>query len=474
MKQLIDMIEAVAYEKSMPQSAVREAMESAIAALARKEQKEPGGYFHADIDEDGNVSVWRVWQIVDNVMDEDRERLGENVGDVEMDEVPVPQWNRQGLQVVKQVLAQRLKQGLRQTIADAWKNRQGDVVMGMVKRVDKNRVIVDLGEPVEGVLAGRDRIPGEIFRVGQRVRALVAEVNSEGQGPVITLSRTHDDFLRELISIEVPEVDLGQVHIRAIARDPGSRAKVAVQAGPGLRHGAAAVCVGMRGVRAQAIGAEINGERVEFLEWNDDPVQMIIAAMSPAVITTLVMDENTKVCTVAVSKENLARAIGTRGQNVRLASKLTGWTINLMSQEDFQAKDEAEKTSAKESLMGLMDMDEEMAEVLMDEGFMNVQDIHHADVAELMSIEGVDEDLAQMIKERAENAVLLQQELEEYEHGLASLDQITEKDIQALEEQQITTLQDLADQATDDVEWEGDTEQLGRWIMEARRKVGMI
>ena len=475
MKQLVEMIEAVAYEKAMPEASVREAMESAIASLARKESREPGGSFFAEIDKDGNVRCFRVWEIVDNVMDEDRERLGENVGDIEHDEVPVPQWTRQGLQVVKQVLAQKLKQGLRQTIASAWKGREGEVVMGVVKRIDKNRIIVDLGEPAEGVIAGRNRIPGEMFKVGHRVRAVVDKVDEENMGAVIELSRTSDQFLRELIAIEVPEVELGQVHIRSIARDPGSRAKIAVEAGTGLRNHPAAVCVGMRGVRAQAISSELNGERLEFIEWSDDPAQFLLQAMTPAEVTTLYMDETTQSARVAVSQDKLARAIGSRGQNVRLASKLTGWTINLMSNEDYDNKMQEEAQEAMAQLMELMDMDEEFAQVLVEEGFMTVEDVFHSSVATLMTIDGIDEDTATMLRERAQDAILLKQMLEEPDvNDLRVVEGMTDEAILVLENQGIATTQDLADQATDDVEGFDDPEMVGAWIIDARKKVGMI
>ena len=474
MKELADMIEAVAYEKGMPEEAVRDAMEAAIAALARKEQKEPGGAFHAEIEpKTGEVNVWRLWDIVDNVMDEDRERLGSNVGDVEHDTVETPKWTRQGLQVVKQVLAQRLKQGLRKTIADNWKGREGDIVLGVVKRIDKNRVLVDLGEPAEGVLAGRGRIPGEMFKVGHRVRAVVQSVNEEGHGPVIELSRTSEEFLRELIAVEVPEVDLGQVIIRAVARDAGQRAKIAVEAGLGLRNHPTAVCIGMRGVRAQAISGELNGERLEFIEWNDNPAELLVAAMEPAEITKLVMDETTKTATVAVDQTKMARAIGSRGQNIRLASKLTGWTIELLSNDDFEAKSEAEVAEAKEIFINLMDLDEEFAAVLTDEGFLTIDDIYFCSVEDLMSISGIDEDTALVLKERAGEAMTFQQYMNIEDDSLLSLDKITQDEVIALNALEVNSLQDMADLGLGDIEW-NDDEQLSAWIMQARKKVGMI
>ena len=477
-KQLVDMIEAVAYEKSMPEDLVRAAMESAIAALARREQKAPNGTFRAAIAKDGSVTVVRVWSLVDEVLDADREVLRDGRTEDEIEEaVDTPQWTRQGLQVVKQVLAQKLKQGLRATIAEAWQDRVGDIVMGVVKRVDKNRIVLDLGEPVEGVISGKDRIPGEIFKMGHRCRAIVTEVNAEGQGAVITLSRTADDFVRELISIEVPEVDLGQVIIKAVARDPGQRAKVAVQAGNGLRNHPAAVCVGMRGVRAQAVSNEINGERLEFIQWSDNPAEMLIAALSPAEVSTLILEEGDRRAMVGVQKENLARAIGSRGQNVRLASRLTGWNVELMSEEDLQAKREAEDQQAKQDLMDAMDMDEEMADLLVAEGFSTVEDIHFSPIGDLLVIEGLDEELADILKERAERAVLLKEMLEvrDDDSELMVLKGISSEDVEVLGKQGIVTLQDLADQGVMDIEWnEERDDELSAWIMEARERTGMI
>lgn len=480
MKQLIDMIEAVAYEKNMPKDRVHEAMEGAIAALARKENKEPGALFHTEIDKEGNVTCWRVWDIVDNVMDEDRERLPENdeenPGDQVMEQAETPQWTRQGLQVVKQVLAQKLKQGLRQTVADAWKAREGEVVLGTVKRLDKNRVIVDLGEPAEGVLDRLGRIPNENYRIGQRIRSIVHKVNHEGPEPVIELSRTSEDFLREIMAIEIPEIETGQVIIKGIARDPGSRAKVAVEEGPGLRNGkgsAKAACIGMRGIRAQAIMSECGGERIDFIEWTPNTAEFIVMAMEPAVIKSMNLDETTGTATLSIDKDTMARAIGSKGQNVRLASALTGWNINVLSEEDFNTFNEKEVQEAVDQLMTLMDLDEEFALALIDEGFYTLEDIVSSSVDELMNIDGVDEELAETLKDRALDAQLLREALSEREPVLYDLDDITDEDVQELAGQEVHSVQDMADLGLGDIEW-ADEEQLKAWIMQARRIIGMI
>lgn len=488
-KQLIDMIDAVAYEKSMPKDLVRTAMEQAVAALARREEKSPLGAFEAKIDSDGQVTVWRRFDLVERAELEDPERQiaqdddmcredGANVdGGVLKISVPTPAWTRQGLQVVKQVLAQKLKQGLRQTIAEAWGGRVGEVVLGQVKRIDRDRVVIDLGEPVEGVISGRDKIPGENLKVGHRVRALITKVDAEGNGPTISLSRTADDFVKELIAIEVPEVEIGQVKIRSVARDPGGRAKVAVEAGPGLRNHPAAVCVGMRGVRAQAVSGELNGERLEFVEWNEDPAQFLINALEPAEIKTLVLDADENRAMVGVEASNLARAIGTRGQNVRLASRLTGWAIDLMTVEDLEAKRQAEDIAARNDLMSLMDIDEELATILVDEGFMTVEDIALAPDTDLLAIEGMGEDIVEALQARAHDAVALKQMLDQSQaHEFDVLDGINREDIDQLMTNGVSTLNDLAEQSVYDLEsWpEDDHERLSHWIMQARQITGMI
>lgn len=479
-KQLVEMIEAVAYEKSMPEDLVRAAMEAGISALARRVQKAPGGVFRSQIHKDGTVEVRREWAVVDTVEDPDKEVLrteGTANDNVVFTQVETPQWTRQGLQVVKQVLAQNLKQGLRSTIAEAWANRVGDVVMGVVKRVDKNRIVVDLGEPVEGVISAKDRIPGELFKVGQRCRAIVSAVTPEGQGPVISLSRSSEDLLRELIAIEVPEVDMGQVVIKAIARDPGQRAKVAVSAGPGLRGNPASICVGMRGVRSQSISNEINGERVEFIEWKDDFAEFLISCLMPAEINKLTIDESKNTVMVAVPQENLARAIGSRGQNVRLASRLTGWQIDLMSIEDFDKRREEEDHKALTILMDGLDVDEEIAGLLVEEGFLSVEDVALSPMGDLLAIAELDEDIVAELQERASNALLVQELQREPDKItlLSELDGISAEDVAALEKQGIDSLQNLAELGLMDVIWnEERDDELERWIMQAREAVGMI
>lgn len=481
MNNMLDMIKAVANEKGMPVDLVRSAMEAAIASWVRREQKAPDGTFVVTIHpESGEVRTARTWVEVpdeESLTNPQAERVAGD-GVLFEEELPEPTWNRQGLQVVKQVLYQRIKQGLRATIAEAWMDRMGTIVRGVVKRSDR-RVIVDLGEPVEGLLGPRDLIKGEHFRVGDRIGAVVTDVNAEGHGPVVTLSRTADAYVRELVAQEVPEIELGLVILKNVVREPGSRAKVAVAPGPGLRGSAPAICAGSRGVRAQAISSEINGERLDFIPWTENQVDYILAALAPAEVSDLIVDEDEHRVWIGVESDKLARAIGTRGQNVRLAARLTGWMMEIMSSEELAAKREAEDEQMHQTLKDQIDADDNLAEALISSGFETIEDIFLAKVEDLMEIDGFDEELAAMVKERADAAVSLNQ-LEatvalQDPNDLSHLTALTETDHQRLTEQGITGLQDLADQATDDLEWPSrEKQRLADWIMEARRLTGML
>lgn len=477
-KQLIEMIEAVSYEKNMPKQRVRQAMESAIAALVRREARPDDGQFRARIAEDGSVSTWRVWNYVDEVKNPATERLASKehpAGTTVEEEVPGPKWTRQGLQVVKQVLYQRLREGLRLTVAEIWRDRVGEVVTGVVKRTCKGGWVLDLGEPAEGVIVGRDRIPNETLRIGNRVRAVVKSVNDTGNGPAVVLSRSDESLLHGLIRMEVPEVDMGMVRIHAIARDPGVRAKIAVSAGVGLRNSPTGTCVGMRGVRAQAITNELNGEKLDFIEFSDNIAEFLVAAMAPGEIETLIVDENERRALMGVNANLLGRAIGANGQNVRLASKLTGWKIEVMSSEDLEARRAADDAKTAERLSQALELDEEMARTLVEEGFSHIEEIAYCGIGDLLSIEGFDEELAIELQTRAKDW-LLDQELVKAEEELAAgpqtlsdLPGISEEDVANLQSQGIDTLEKLAECGIMDVVWdEARDDQLGQWIMAAR------
>lgn len=483
-KQLVDMIEAVAYEKSMPVEVVRASMEAAISALARREQKNPLATYRSSIANDGTVTVWRAWTVVDEVNDPEKEILVSDVSKYEIINgeatmpVATPKWTRQGLQVVKQVLAQRLKQGFRNTVADVWEDRIGDIVNGIVKRVDKNKIIVDLGEPMEGTISGKDRIPGEIFKVGQRCKAIVKSVSPSGNGPVIALSRSSEDFLRELITIEVPEVLMNQVIIRGIAREPGNRAKIAVQAGTNLKNNPTSVCIGMRGVRSQNISNEIRGERLEFIEWDENFAQYVVSALAPAEVKKIAVYEDKNKVLIGVDKENLPRAIGAKGQNVRLASKLIGWEIEMLDMEQLQQKQNEEDMEAIGNLMEQLEVDEELASFLVEEGFLNVETIALTSKDEMLEIFEFNDELVEELMERANNIFVqmkLEEELSKPITELSQLDNISEDDLSVLNKQGINSLEHLAELGLMDVIWNEDRDdELEHWIMQARKAIGMI
>lgn len=481
-KLLLEMIDAVANEKGMPKDMVRQAMEAAIAAWARREHKAADGLFEASIDsKTGEVTVVRRWTEVaseDDIEVPDAQRVAGD-GVVFEETLPEPSWTRQGLQVVKQVLYQKIRLGLRHTIAETWSDRVGTIVRGVVKRVDTNRVIVDLGEPVEGVLTKRDLIPGENFRIGQRMSALVTRANDEGNGPVITLSRTADDFVRELVAQEVPEVEEGLITIKAVARDPGARAKVAIEADPSMRSSPQAACIGMRGSRVQAVSNEIHGERIDFVLYNEDPVQYILDALVPAEVRDMIVDEDEHRVLVGVDEDKLARAIGGKGQNVRLAARLTGWMMEIMSTEQLAVRRAQDDEAVRARLMTLLEVDQELADVLMGGGFHTVEDIFLATEEEMLEIEEFDEDLVAELKSRADAAVTLENLAAEAAQAdplaLIHLEGVGETDIKRLNEQGVHNLQDLADQAVDDLEWPPrEKKRLSQWIMDARQRTGML
>lgn len=480
-KELNDMIEVVAFEKNMPVEMVRGAMETAIAGLARKENKAPDGKFEVKISANGGIEVNRVWTYVEEVINPDAELSVDGtafeVGQVIKQSAEVPKWTRQGLQTVKQILAQKIKQGLRDVVADEWTDKVGTCVLGMIKKVDRDRAYIEFGNNAEGVIEGRDRIPREFLRAGTRIRSYVKSVAAGGRGPVIHLSRAAPELLEEIVGIEVPEVGSGQIKIRGVAREAGVRAKVLVESLS--YHGKsspAAICAGTRGVRAQAISNELNGERVDFIEWSDNDAQLILNSMAPAEIVNIVLDNDKKTARLGVEEARLAIAIGSRGQNVRLASKVTGWNIEVMTVDDLKKKRYDEDEAAKQEFMELLEVDRDVAELLVEEGFFNVEDVAMASIAELTSLPGVDEETAEALNERAIEAAELKSILHDNagDDWLGGLEGVTEDDLARFETQNVKTLQDLADLATDELEWPENDDRLGGLIIQARKKVGMI
>jgi N utilization substance protein A len=352
----------------------------------------------------------------------------------------------------------------------------GELVAGTVKKVTRDNVIVDLGNNAEALLPRDQMIPRETFRISDRLRALLIDVRSEQRGPQLFLSRTSPDMLIELFKIEVPEIAEEVIEIKAAARDPGSRAKIVVSTNDG-RIDPVGACVGMRGSRVQVVSNELANERIDIILWDDNPAQLVINSMAPAEVASIIVDEDSHTMDIAVEEENLAQAIGRNGQNVRLSSALTGWAINVMSEEDAAAKQQQEASTFIEMFMEKLDVDEEVSEVLVQEGFTSLEEIAYVPLEEILAIDGFDEDIANELRNRAKDALLTQAIASEEDlssaniaDDLLSMEGMDDALALQLSKKNILSMEDLAEQAIDELmDIEGmDEERAGKLIMTAR------
>jgi transcription termination/antitermination protein NusA len=371
---------------------------------------------------------------------------------------------------------QRVREAEREQIVDQYRNRVGELVAGTVKKVTRDNIIVDLGNNAEGLLPRGNLVGRETFRINDRLRAILLEISDEVRGPQLILSRSCPQMLIELFRIEVPEIAEGVIQIRSAARDPGSRAKIAVKTND-QRIDPIGACVGMRGSRVQAVSNELDSERVDIILWDDNPAQLVINAMSPAEVESIVVDEDTHTMDVAVSEDNLAQAIGRGGQNVRLASELTGWTINVMSTDEAQEKQEAESGQIIQLFVDRLDVDEEVAEVLVEEGFTTLEEVAYVPLEEMMSIEGFDEEISEELRARAKDALLTLAIASEEQLGsqdpaedLLEMEGMDRQLAFVLASRGIVTMEDLAEQGVDDLLDipEMTEERAGALIMTAR------
>ncbi|HUJ24813.1 MAG TPA: transcription termination factor NusA, partial [Myxococcales bacterium] len=391
-------------------------------------------------------------------------------------EVPITAetFGRIDAQTAKQVIVQKVREAERAQVVDAYKHRVGELVTGLVKRVDRSGVILDLGGNAEALVGREDMIPRENVRSGDRLRGYLREVRSEVRGPQLFVSRTAPALLIALFKLEVPEAGEGLIEIVAAARDPGSRAKIAVKTND-PRIDPIGACVGMRGSRVQAVSNELAGERIDIILWDENPAQFVINAMSPAEVKSIVVDEDTHSIDIAVAEEGLSQAIGRGGQNVRLASQLTGWELNVMSESQAEAKSESEAEALKVAFMEQLDVDEEVANILVQEGFSSIEEIAYVPVSELMNIEEFDEEIVEELRRRARDVLLTraiaqeetQTEPAEDLLGLKGMDRAL---AYRLAERGVVTREDLAEQSVDELlDVEGmDEQRASELIMTAR------
>ncbi len=489
-KELLLVVDAVAAEKGVPESVILEAIEAALASAAKKRYVDQDVLVRVQIDpKDGSYETFRRWEVVaDDVVMESPDRqvrlmdaLDESddaeVGDYIEEQIENPEFGRIAAQAAKQVIVQRVREAERQQVVDAWKDRVGELITGVVKRVERGNIYVDLGGNAEAIIAKDKGIPRDVLRTGDRVRGYLFDVRSEPRGPQLFISRAAPEFMMELFKLEVPEVGQGLVSIMGCARDPGDRAKIAVLAHDN-RTDPIGACIGMRGSRVQAVTNELNGERVDIILWSDNPAQFVINAMAPAEVQSIIVDEDKHSMDLAVAEENLAKAIGRGGQNVRLASRLTGWQLNVMTADQVQAKSEAEQSAARKLFMDKLEVDEEIAGILVSEGFNTVEEVAYVPMAELLAVEGFDEDIVEELRSRARDALLnealaAEEGLEEHQPaadllGLAGMDEAT---AYALAERGIHDREALAEAATDEIaDIDGmDAARAAALIMEARK-----
>ncbi len=467
-KEILLVAEAVSHEKGVAEDIIFEALEAALAAAAKKRYDEEAD-MRVTIDrETGDYETFRCWEVVDDdtlallgtqfTLEEAHEKDSVLVaGDVYQEQVENVEFGRIAAQTAKQVIVHKVREAERAKVVDEYSGRVGQLLNGTVKRVTRDNIIVDLGGNAEAVMPREEIVGREVYRVNDRVRAILLEVNPEARGPQLLLSRACNEILVELFKIEVPEIAEEIIEIRAAARDPGSRAKIAVKTNDG-RIDPVGACVGMGGSRVQAVSNELNNERVDIIVWDDNPAQLVINAMSPAEVESIVVDEETNSMDVAVAEDNLAQAIGRSGQNVRLASELTGWTINVMSVEDAANKLEAESGEIVQVFMDILDVDEDIALVLAEEGFASVEEVAYVPLEELLGVPAFDEEIAEELRARAKDALLTQaiaseEKLEAVEpaEDLLTMDGMDKHLAYVLASRGIVTMEDLAEQSVDEL-----------------------
>src|SRR4249920_596522 len=465
-RELLMLVDAISREKSVDLEVVFAAVEAALASASKKLH---GGEvdMRVSVDrESGEYETFRRWHVVPNeagLQLPDSEILlfeaQEQIPDIEVDDyieesVESVSIGRIGAQAAKQVILQKIRDAERETLLNDFLSRGEKIFVGTVKRLDKGDIIVESGR-VEGRLRRSEMIPKENLRSGDRVRAYIAEVDPTLRGPQILLSRSAPGFMMELFAQEVPEIEQGLLEIKSCARDPGSRAKIAVVSYD-KRVDPIGTCVGVRGSRVNAVTNEIAGERVDIVLWSEDPAQFVIGALAPANVASIVVDEERHAMDVVVDEENLAIAIGRGGQNVRLASELTGWRINIMTAEESKAKQAEESNSVRTLFVDKLDVDEEVADILIAEGFTSLEEVAYVPMQEMLEIESFDEDTVSELRARAKDALLTmeivrEEKVEDVSQDLRDLEGVTAELIARLSEGGVNTRDDLADLAVDEL-----------------------
>ena len=487
-KEILLVVDAVSNEKGVSKEVIFEAMEAALASAARKLSADERDVRVAINRDTGSYETFRRWQVLaddaeielpdSQLLLSDARAINPDIEVGGFIEEPMEnaEFGRIAAQTAKQVIVQRVREAERAQVVEAYKNRAGELINGIVKRVERGNVYIDLGGNAEAFISQRHMIPGETVRPGERLRAYLFEVREELRGPQLFASRTIVEFLIALFELEVPEIGQELISIMGGARDPGRRAKIAVRSND-RRTDPIGACVGMRGSRVQAVSNELAGERIDIILWDENPAQFVINAMAPAEVASIVMDEENQSMDIAVEESNLSQAIGRGGQNVRLASELTGWSLNVLTVEQAEQKGEEESRAILERFMKRLDVGEDVASILVQEGFSNIEEVAYVPESELMEIEEFDEEMVQEIRRRARDALLTQMIAKEEvldenrpEADLLALQGMTERLAFRLAEKGIRTQEDLAELAVDELTAIDDIgeEQAAALIMAAR------
>lgn len=481
-KEILAVVEAVSNEKALPRDKIFEALETALATATKKKNG-------LDIDvvvkidhKTGDYDTFRRWLIVNEVTQPIREITLEaaqyeepnlKLGDYVEDQIESVAFDRITTQTAKQVIVQKVREAERSQVIDQFRNREGEIVTGIVKKTNRESIILDLGSNADAIMAREDMLPRENFRIGDRVRGILYIVESDNKPAQLCVSRSNPKMMEELFRIEVPEIGEEMIDIKGVARDPGSRAKIAVKSND-RRIDPVGACVGMRGARVQAVSNEFGGERIDIVLWDENPAQYVINAMAPADVVSIVVDEDKHTMDIAVDAENLPQAIGRNGQNIRLASQLTGWTLNVMSADELKEKHHAESFAAISNFMKYLDIDEELARLLVEEGFTSLEELAYVPIDELLEIDALDEELVEALRARAKDALttiaLSYSGDKQPAQELLDLPSMTRDLAYQLAKNDIVTLEDLAEQGVDDLaDIEGLSSELaGKLIMDAR------
>ena len=470
-KEILLVVDTVSNEKGIDREIIFEAIEAALASATRKIYQQDIEV-RIDIDKNtGDYQSFRRWEVVEPGEDGLEEPLRQisleaaqidqpelELGDFIEEPIDSVEFGRIAAQTAKQVIVQKVREAERSKVIDAYTDREGTLVMGQVKRVERGNVYVDLGDNAEGYIPREDMIPRESVRPGDRIRGYLHSITSEPRGPQLFISRTSPEFLIELFKLEVPEVGQDLIEILSAARDPGMRAKIAVKSND-PRLDPVGACVGMRGSRVQSVSNELAGERVDIILWDENPAQFAVNAMSPAEVTSIVVDEESGSMDIAVPEEKLSQAIGRGGQNIKLASQLTGWTLNVMDEAAAEEKSEGESRQLVENFMTQLDVDEEVAIILVQENLTTIDEIAYIPESELSEIEEFDEEMVKELRGRARDALLTMAIANEEtaaagepQEDLLSMEYMDDELAHRLSRSGICTMEDLAEQSTDELE----------------------